>query len=266
MKPLLMFLLLLLLTGTSVFAPANAQTTSGRIMYEGTRRIDPNSMRVVINGQEIKPGSPDFPSDIPDVRSFAMTLSFANGYAKEEREGGAVMRTMVSSSGAAPQVTNIGRPFEEAVYLNLNERATSTVLTLKKDNATTVYRADAPMAKQPTGWQTTEQTKKIAGYTCRKATVPYQKETYTVWYTTELPFTYSPIRDLTPEKGVVLAIEGSKEQFRANKVELKPVKDADVRPSEQAKTVTAEELKDLRDKASADFRQRMMDEVGTRAN
>jgi GLPGLI family protein len=170
------------------------------------------------------------------------------------------MRTVTLNGdgpAVAPQITNIARPFEEAIYLDLANRATTTVLTVKKEDAPTIYRADAPVAA-PTGWNISSQTKKIAGYTCRKATVPYKKETYTVWFTTDLPFTYSPVRDLTPEKGVVLALESEQEQFRAAKVDLKPVPDAEVKPVATAQKVTPAELKDLREKALADFRQKMV--------
>ncbi|WP_400192984.1 GLPGLI family protein [Hymenobacter sp. B81] len=259
--------LLLLLAAAGVCQLAAAQPSSGRIQYEVTQKVDASRMRVVMNGQEVRPGSPDFPADIPDVRTFGMTLSFAGGYAKEERENNAV-RTIVTADGAggaasAPQTTSLGRPFDEAVYTDLTKRTFSTLLTVKKDDVATTYRADEPFP-QPSGWQLSEQTKKIAGYTCRKATVPFRKETYTVWYTTDLPFTYSPIKELVPEKGVVLAVEGSREQFRASKVDAKPVAESEVRPSAQARQVSVAELQEVREKARADFRQRMLDNLGNR--
>ncbi|MBF9237829.1 GLPGLI family protein [Hymenobacter sp. BT683] len=246
-------------------AGAAVAQTSGRISYEATQRTDLSQMRVVINGQQVKPGSPDFPTDIPESRSFAMTLVFAGNYAKEQREGGnAIIRTMEGGPGSAPQVSSLPRPIEETVFLDLANRTTTTVLTVKKDDAPTTYRTDAPIAA-PANWTVTNQTKKIAGYTCRKATVPYKKETYTVWFTTDLPFSYSPVRDLTPEKGVVLALESEQEQYRATKVDLKAVSEAEVQPSATAQKVTPAELRDLREKAMADFRQRMM-EGGLRGN
>jgi GLPGLI family protein len=249
--------LLLLLATATPLAAAQAQTTSGLIKYEGTQRTDPSQMRVMVNGQEVKPGSPDFPTDIPESRSFGLTLAFAGNYAREERENMAT-RTVIAGPNQAPEVSSIGRPFEEISYVDQASRATSTVLTLKKDQVSTTYRSDLPFAA-PTNWQLSPQTKKIAGYICHKATVPYRKDTYTVWYTTDLPFTYSPVKEIMPEKGVVLALESEREQYRATKVDLKPVAEAEVRPSQQARSVTAAELQDLREKARADFRQRMMD-------
>ncbi|WP_152560091.1 GLPGLI family protein [Hymenobacter sp. IS2118] len=247
-------------------ATAAVAQTSGRISYEATLRTDLSKVQLVINGQTVKPGSPDFPTDIPESRSFGMTLLFADGYAKEQREGGAmVMRTVEGGSGAAPQVTSLARPIEETLFLDLANRSSTTVLTVKQDNAATAYRTDAPIAP-PANWTVTGQTKKIAGYTCRKATVPYKKETYTVWFTTDLPFTYSPVRDLTPERGVVLALESEQEQFRATKVTLQAVPAAEVQPSTAAQKVTAAELKDVREKALADFRQKLVEGAGLRLN
>ena len=225
------------LTMSLLAAGAAQAQASGHIRYEATQRIDLSQVRIVVNGQQLKPGSPDFPADLPETRSFGLTLAFAGPAAKEEREGGGMtMRTVTMNGGAgdgpasAPQTTNYARPFEETTYLDLANRATTTVLTVKKDAAATSYRADAPIAA-PTGWNVTGQTKKIAGYTCRKATVPYKKETYTVWFTTELPFTYSPVRDLTPEKGVALALESEQQQYTATKIDQKPVAAAEVQPA-----------------------------------
>lgn len=238
-----------------------AQPTAGRIQYEVAQKTDHSRMSIIINGQMVKPGSPDFPTDLPDTRTFGMTLSFAGGYAKEERENNAVRIVSDGPGGGVSQMTKLDRPFEEVTYVKLADGTASTVVAVKKDGVSTLYRAELPVG-HPAEWKDTDQTKKIAGYACHKATVPFKGETYTVWYTTDLPFTYSPVRELTPTKGVVLALEGTTEQYRASKVDAKAaVTAADVQPAAQAQVVTAAELKDLREKARADFRQRMVDEV-----
>jgi hypothetical protein len=244
--------------GLLLAGAAGAQTT-GHIQYEVTKVVDPSQMRVVVNGQVVKPGSPDFPTDIPTSRTVGLSLTFAGSYAREERESGALISTATSTNGgpAVPQTSVIKRPFDETTYLDLAGRATTTVLTLKKDQTATTYRSDAPLTA-PTGWKLSPQTRKIAGYLCHKATVPFQKETYTVWYTTDLPFTYSPKRELVPERGVVLAMESEREQYQAIKIDTKAVPEADVRPIQTAQKVTTEEMKDLREKAMADFRQQLM--------
>ncbi|GAB3545940.1 GLPGLI family protein [Spirosoma fluminis] len=252
-------LVLLLSLLAAATRPALAQT-SGQINYEVVRKIDPSSMRIVINGEQVKPGDPNFPTDIPDTRTFGQKVIFTKQYAKESRdEQNAVVRTFVGGpgGGSAPQVTNMGRPYEEDVFVDLANQKTITLLTVGKGDEVKSYRAEAPI-NRTAGWQFTDHTKKIAGYTCRKATVPYQKETYTVWFTTDLPITYSPIRELTPETGAVLLVESSREQFRATKVNLSGVSDKDVQPTLKAETVSPEKIADLREKAGADFRQQLM--------
>lgn len=251
-------ILALLATGLLAAAPALAQP-GGHLNYEVTRRIDPSEIRVVVNGQVVKPGSPDYPTDIPETTTTSLSLAYAGHYARETREGGAIRTTTTGGPTAAPQTTEVKRPFEEATYLDLAGRTVSTVLTVQADNANTAYRSDEPYAT-PASWTLLPQTKKVAGYLCHKATAPFKQETYTIWYTTDLPFTYSPVRGLMPGKGVVLQLESEKEQYQATKTDQKPVAETEVRPTQSAQKVTPAELKDHREKAMADFRQRLIAE------
>lgn len=254
--------MLLLGLSTALVSPAFAQT-SGQISYEVAKKIDPSGLRIMINGEAVKPGDPNFPADIPDTRTFEQKVAFTDKYAKETVENGAGMGMAVrrvmgpGGGGGVPKTTQLGRPYEETSYVDLAGQQMLTYLTVGKDKEAQTYTTKTPI-KRAEGWQLTDQTKKIAGFQCRKATVPYQKETYTVWFTTDLPITYSPIPQLTPERGVVLMIESSKEQFRATKVANNGVAEKDVTPSGSAQAVTEEKLKDIREKARADFQQKMM--------
>ena len=263
----------LLITATVLMSGlvAQAQSTSARINYEAMVKVDLSQMRININGQEIKPGDPNFPADIPDTRSFELKTAFAGNYAKEEQEGGGGAMMIRRSfdgpggpggpgEGGPAQTTRIEAPFKEKTFLDLANQKVVSVLTVGKDADAKTYRAETPF-KKPVDWQITDQTKKIAGYMCHKATVPYKKDTYTVWYTTELPFTYSPVRDLMPEKGVVLMIESNREAYKVTKVDMKAtVSEQDVTPVANANVVSADALKDLRQKAVADFRARIMEQ------
>ena len=250
---------------------------SGKITYEGIRQIDRSQMRMVINGQEVRPGSPgapDAPEGSPEVMSFTQKLVFAGTMAKEERDrpqGMMMRRTEGSPDGAGgagapsggdrPRTTRMAPPFDQQTYLDLANRQRIDVLTVKKDSMTQVYRSEKPMPAA-TDWQTTSKTKKIAGYTCQKATATRRKQTYTVWYTTELPFTYSPVADLTPPKGVVLQIESDTESFKATGVSTEAVAESSVQPPTAAKVISAEEMDEMRRKGMADFRQKMMQDGG----
>ena len=258
---------------------ANAQPTSGKISYEVMQKIDMSQIRMVINGQEVRPGSAEAPTDLPETRSFLQEFIFSGQHGKEEQDrngGGGVMIRQVmrdggpgdagpgpgGSEGRGNRNFN-GRPFERSVFFDLAAQKTVEVLTIKKDSVTKQYQTELPL-KRVTGWQETEKTKKIAGYLCKKATVPFRNMSYTIWYTTELPFTYSPISSLTPEKGVVLQIESDNEAFKATKVAAQDVKESEVMPPKNAQVVTPDELNTIRQKAMADMRQQMMNNFQNR--
>lgn len=283
---------LLCLAAGLLTSAAVAQTlpASGKITYEGMRRIDRSQMRMVINGQEVRPGSsgaPDAPEGMPDVISFAQKLVFAGTMAKEERDrpqNRMVTRTIGGEPGSGPdggrpRERRMMPPFEQTTYFDLANQQCIDVMTIKKDSVSTTYRTERPMPKAD-AWEESNKTKKIAGYTCKKATAtvrisrrmggptpdgpptatpaPGEPETFTVWYTTELPFTYSPVAALTPERGVVLQIESDNQSYKATGISTEAVPASAVQPPADAKAVSAEEMNDLRRKAMADFRQKMM--------
>lgn len=257
-----------------------AQPQSGKITYEVMQKVDLSQMRIVINGQEVRPGSADAPGvDVPETRSFTQYFLFSGHHGKEEQDrsaGGILIRQFSPDGGPGPGGPGgpggpegrgnrnfSGRPFERSVFLDLASQKTVEVLTIKKDSVTRHYQTELPL-KRATDWQVSGKTKKIAGYTCQKATVPFRNGTYTVWYTSELPFTYSPIPGLTPEKGVVLQIESDNEAYKATKIAEQRVAESDVLPPQTAQTVTPDELATIRQKAMADMRQKMMNEFQNR--
>ena len=282
---------------TSTLALAQSPPTSGKISYEGMRRIDPSQMRMVINGQEVRPGSagaPDAPEGMPEVISFTQKLVFSGTMAKEERDRSPnmMMRRTVGGDGAgggangAPRETRMAPPMEQTTFLDLANRKRIDVITIRKDSVSTTYRTERPMPVAE-NWQPSDKTKKIAGYLCHKATATARigrqggggrggdqtpaattapaagpAETFTVWYTTDLPFTYSPVASLTPEKGVVLQIESDNESYKATGISMETVAESAVQPPDTAKVVSSEEMNELRRKVMADFRQKMMSNGG----
>ncbi|MCK8492993.1 GLPGLI family protein [Spirosoma sp. RP8] len=267
------YLITLLTTGWLAALSATAQTTqsgspiSGKITYEGMRRIDRSQMRMVVNGQEVRPGSagaPEAPEGMPEVISFTQKLVFAGTMAKEERDRPQNMMFRqnrggdnADNAGGPPRGMRMSPPFEQNTYLDLANRKRIDVMTVKRDSTSQIYRSEKPM---PTAsdWQTSDKTKKIAGFTCHKATATHRKETYTIWYTTDLPFTYSPVADLTPPAGVVLQIESDNQSFKATGISKEAIDAVAVEPPASAKVISAEEMEQVRRKSMADFRQRMM--------
>ncbi len=270
MKYLLFSTFIAVITSTVVYGQA---PTAGKITYEVMRQVDLSQVRMVVNGQEVRPGgagAPDVPEGMPDVISFTQKLIFSGTMAKEERDRQPSMmrqtRDGANTGGGAggttpPRERRMGGPFEQQTYLDLANRKRIDVLTVRKDSSSQTYRADKEMPTA-TDWTTTGKTKKIAGYTCQKAIALRRKQTYTVWYTTELPFTYSPIADLTPPTGVVLQIESDSESFKATGVSGEAIAETTVQPPADAKIISDEEMQDIRKKGMADFRQRMMQNGG----
>jgi hypothetical protein len=245
----------LLAASVAALQPALAQApASGVIAYEASRRLDPSQIRIVRNGDVVQAGGPDAP-EVPDVITFSQKLRFTKSYAREEQETpGPVIRRFDGSGGE--QTVKMEPPFIEKHYLDLTGRKHIQVLEVKKNGETKVYRAEGIFGR-PADWQEAGKTKKIAGLTCRKATCSYRNQTYTVWYTTELGFTYSPLKALTPPQGVVLEVEGPDESFKAVRVQPGPVADSEVAPSAEGQLVSAPELEEMRNRAMADYRQRM---------
>lgn len=255
------------LAGCLASHPATAQSAApatGRLHYETTQRVDQDKVKITMldpSGQEIKTDGPGTTIELPSSISAEQSLVFSGGYAREERAatfqlaGGNINITPNKSAGPAPRQQ--APPLTETRYFNLAARTTTTVTT---SNGTSYAAPTTPVPAPPPGWQDLPQTRKIAGFLCHKATVPFKKQTYTLWVTTELPFAYSPVRELTPTRGVVLALSSDQEEFTATKLTPEPVADADVRPSPQARPVTEAELQELRAKAQADLRQRLMEQ------
>lgn len=264
-------------------ASAQEAISSGEIRYEVTRRVDLSQVRVNINGQEVRPGG-TLPNgqtlDIPQTNTFSQTLVFGNGMAAEKTDMGNNFRTVRMGGDGAPgggpprdrqqgdgsqrrfdpQRMRMNRPFENESYIDMTAQNRISILGIKKDSVTTeYYRSDSPIVRDST-WKEDDKTRKISGYKCQRATANLRNTPYTIWYTTELPFTYSPVASLTPDKGVVLQIESDQEAYKVIKMESKPVDESLLRPNPKAKLVSQKAMEDLRRKAMASFRQRMMAE------
>jgi hypothetical protein len=139
-------------------------------------------------------------------------------------------------------------------YVDLTGKKYFQVFSKPDDSTKTYYAEEAYTPAKDA--KLADKTKKIAGYNCKKATVTVRNEEYTVWYTQDLPFSYSPINGLLPDgNGVVLSAESSRRSFTATKVEFKPVT-ANVSLPANAEKVTEDQLRDMRRDAMQKFRER----------
>lgn len=282
----------ILATGLLLTEAAWAQTTaptSGTIAYETMRRIDPANMRININGQEVRPGG-TLPNgqtfNVPETTEGTETFQFAGQWAKREpmdrRNGGGQFRMMGAPGGPGgpgggggdanaggggqqpspdqmrrnmERMRNMRFPVEDVLYTDLSTGKTFTITAVTVDSTHKDYYRSEQAASRPADWEVSGKTKKILGYNCQKATCTVKDQPCTVWFTTDLPFTFSPAPNFTPDKGVVLLIESDDLMYRATKVNAGAVDEASLKPSTTAKAVTKEELADIRRKAMAAFRQ-----------
>ena len=141
-------------------------------------------------------------------------------------------------------------------FVDLTNKAYLQTFT-KPDDSTKTYLAEEPYHAAKDAKLAGDKTKKVAGFVCKKATVTMRDETYTVWYTQELPFSYSPINGLLPEEnGVVLAAESSRRSFTAKKVDFKPVPADKVAPPANAEKISEDQMRDMRREMMQKFRDR----------
>lgn len=120
----------------------------------------------------------------------------------------------------------------------INKKDTSYV-KYRKDGAENFYISYRPQAN----WSLTNESKKIEGFLCYKATIEKtipQKDkkfkTYTViaWYCPEIPFSFGP-KEFGDLPGLILELQDSKATFLASKIDMNVVKlnNLDLNPKEK---------------------------------
>lgn len=250
----------------SATTPVFAQQ-SGTIEYEVTAKTDPERMRGFQRGGDDAPA-------MPDVITFKQTFTFSNNLGKITTErpdfgGGRRQRADGDTSRRQrPQgdTSNRRRPGmgggmgmgprgNNAQYVDLANKKYEQVFSTFGDDKKTYYTEEDYIFTANT--KSSDKTKKIAGYNCKKATIQLKDDTYTVWYTTELPFSFSPLNGLLPENNaVVLSAEGSSRSFVAKNVSLKAVTDADLAIPAGAEKVTQEQMREIRKQEMDKLRKR----------
>lgn len=244
----------------SVSSPILAQQ-SGIIEYEVTAKTDPERMRGFQRGGDDAP-------EIPDVITFKQVFTFNNGLGKITTErpdgggfGGRRQRPDgdTSNRGArrpgGPGGMGMGPRGNNAQYVDLTNKKYEQVFSTFGDDKKTYYTEEDFIFTANN--KSSDKTKKIAGYNCKKATIQLKEDTYTVWYTTDLPFSFSPVNGLLPEaNAVVLSAEGSRRAFTAKSVSLKPVTDTDLSIPAGAEKVTQDKMRDIRREEMEKLRKR----------
>jgi GLPGLI family protein len=115
----------------------------------------------------------------------------------------------------------------------------------RPNNDTTFYMAQDFLPAE--NFQHSDKTKKIAGYTCQKATAQLRNATYTIWYTKDIPVSYSPVNGLIPpDGGFVLGLQSDRMEYKATKVQLKAVPESAVQIPAPSHELSEGEVKAMR--------------------
>jgi N-glycanase peptide, N-terminal domain len=244
----------------SATSPVFAQQ-SGVIEYEVTAKTDPERMRGFQRGGDDAP-------EIPDVITFKQVFTFSNNLGKltterpegggfggrRQRPGGDTSTRIPRRQGPGGIGMGMGRG-GNAQYVDLANKKYEQVFSTFGDDKKTYYTEEDFIFTANN--KSSDKTKKIAGYNCKKATIQLKDDTYTVWYTTDLPFSFSPVNGLLPDSNaVVLSAEGSKRAFTAKSVSLKAVTDADLSIPAGAEKVTQEQMREIRKQEMEKLRKR----------
>ncbi|HVI48912.1 MAG TPA: GLPGLI family protein [Chitinophaga sp.] len=222
---------------------------SGVIEYEVTAKTDPERMRSFQRGGDDAP-------PIPDIITFKSTFTFnaTNGKLTVERPNfGGDRRPPRDSSAQGGR--RMGFRGNNGEYIDLaNKKYQQVFSTFGEDKKTYYTEEDYIIA---TDSKPSDKTKKIAGFTCKKATVQLKDDTYTVWYTTDLPFSFSPINGLLPvNNAVVLGAEGGKRSYTATSVSLKPIADEGLVLPAGAEKISQEQMREVRRQEMEKLRKR----------
>lgn len=241
----------------SATSPLFAQQ-SGVIEYEVTAKTDPERMRGFQRG-----GGDDAP-EIPDVITFKQTFTFSNNIGKITTErpdfgGGRRQRPEGDTSTRNPRRQGMNGGFGQrgnnAQYVDLANKKYDQVFSTFGDDKKTYYTEEDFIFTANT--KSSDKTKKIAGYNCKRATIQLKDDTYTVWYTTELPFSFSPLNGLLPDSNaVVLSAESSRRSFVAKNVSLKAVTDTDLGIPAGAEKISQDQMREIRKQEMDKLRKR----------
>lgn len=206
-------------TTTPAAKPAAVDSTDGfSIQYDITRRVDGQNIRIVIvtDGPQGEGNEPQMPSTILMTQTAGVSplgavlsepqMPMPKGMPGwENKEGGDVDRIIV-------------RPVQETFGVNFEKREFLRTMRSEHDAEHKVYYHAEPLVT-PKDWKEGKKTKKIAGFECQKATCTVEDVEYTVWYTTALPGTFSPMAKIfPPAAGVVLALESDDQAYLATNV------------------------------------------------
>jgi GLPGLI family protein len=222
---------MLLISGT--FAQSTKFITSGSIEFEKTA-----NMYVIINRMFDKSNGvysydpvEQYKKTQPQFRTLKSMLLFNNN------------KTLFTplTAEAAPFVTVIETPMADQINTVYTDLAANTGITQKTFYETTFLVKDS---LRKINWKITDETREIAGYTCRRANALVLDSVYVVaFYTDKIHVSGGP-ESFTGLPGMILELALPHENviWRATRVTDGGIVPADISPPKKGKPVTNKEL------------------------
>ena len=256
-------------TETATIAPT--AKFSGTIEYEMTMRLDV---------EQLKATNPEMAANIPDVINMTEKLIVNNNMGRLERDmrgmmGGFRRPGQAAPATPTPEEAKKRAQFTPQTLLDFSNNKMYTVSSFLKDSVNIDKVYTEKTMEFTKDFVDAKKTKKILGYNCQKATLKTKDDTYTVWYTTEMGISYSPVAvgsaqargmrmggknspvkapeipTIFIENGVILSIEGTDLGYEAKSIKKDTLPEIEMTLPKDARKVTDDEAAEMRKKRMA---------------
>jgi GLPGLI family protein len=154
-----------------------------------------------------------------------------------------------ASGGIGAMISRFGGGGDREIFFNNSDKVTESFEL--NGEAVLLENSLGNMAKEA---EKSDETRKIAGFECKKAVVTGRNgQKTTIWYTTDLSFKASPMPSMWTE-GVVLGLETDRMKYFATSIEYSKVKDSEVAVPKKSRMITQEEYQKKMEEMRARFR------------
>lgn len=117
--------------------------------------------------------------------------------------------------------------------------------TFKRRNNDTTFLIPSPF-RTAEDFQLTGNKKKILGYECQEATATLRDQKITLWFTQEIPLTFSPVNGLIPPSGgVVLAVKSKRMSAGATALKTDKIDEKQLLVPQPSKQLSREDMQHL---------------------
>jgi GLPGLI family protein len=219
------------LLATTAYIKAQTVLRQGTIDYDMTVNLR----------EQIAKKNPAVAALVPKETHVLMTVSFKNDIFS------GASRDVTSSEKLPGTSLQLSAGMDEKKIIDLKKR---TVRGEYKINGKKYFVDD--VLQPATAIVYTKETKQLLGYTVTKAFVTDNGKKYTVWFTTQIPNSYSPEADLFAGlKGTVLEYSTNEYTCRATAINADGFKPAAVAADTTARKISKEQLEDLQEDAAS---------------